>query len=101
MGQWAWGIAGALFALLGAHKILTGEPGLRGDVPIPAWTGWIQLPFGIWVLFLSIRALWRNRNAPAPPPVNIDEEAARAEAAMDAMYLREHGKLPEKPKKDA
>ena len=101
MWYW-WGILlGALASLLGAHKLVTGEPGLYwGDVPIPAWTGWIQLPFGIWVLFLSIRALRRNRNTPEPP-VDIDEDAARAEAELDAMYLREHGKLPEKPKKDA
>lgn len=91
---------GVLASLSGARQILTGEPGIRGGVEIPVWAGWIELPFGIWVLFLSIRALRRNRNIPAPP-VNIDEEAARAEAELDAMYLREHGKLPEKPRKDA
>ena len=100
MGQWGWLFVGAVFSFFGAHKVLTGEPGIYWDVPIPAWTGWIELPVGLWVLFVSIRALRRNRNKPEPV-VNIDEDAARAEAELDAMYLREHGKLPEKPKKDA
>ena len=95
---------GVLMSYLGAHKIFTGEDGVyRGGVPIPAWTSWLELPFGILLLLSSIRLVirdWRNPK-PEPPVVNLDEEAARAEAAMDAMYLREHGKLPEKPKKDA
>jgi len=102
--SWLWGILlGVLASLLGAHKLLTGEPGLYwGNVPIPAWVGWVQLPFGLWVLFLSIRALKRNWHTPEPPPppVNIDEEAAKAEAEMDAMYVRDHGELPDKNQKD-
>ena len=104
MDNWLGIIAGAAFSYLGAHKIITGKPGLYwGDVSIPAWTGWVQLPFGLLLLFVSIRAWWRNRHTPRTPapPVNIDEEAARAEAAMDAMYARDHGKAPEKPQKDA
>lgn len=89
---------GLRLSFLGAQKILTGEPGLYwGDVTIPAWTGWLQLPVG--VLFVEIRTLWRERSKPKPV-INIDEEAARAAAELDAMYLREHGKLPDKPKKD-
>ncbi len=34
------------------------------------------------------------------PKTYTEEEDARAEAEMDAWYLREHGELPEKPKKD-
>ena len=100
MGHW-WGIiAGILLSFLGAQKIITGKPGIYwGGVPIPAWTGWFQLPAGIALLFLAIRGLRRDKNAPKPI-INIDEEAKRAEAELDAMYLREHGKLPEKNKKD-
>ena len=100
MMHWLGTILGVLFSYLGTHKILTGEPGNYHGLPIPAWVGWIQLPAGLWVLFFSIRALKRDWHIPKPP-VNIDEEAARAEAEMDAMYLREHGTPPEKPKKDA
>ena len=100
MSNWCGALVGVLFAFSGALKVVTGKPSIRWGVEIPAWTGWITFPFGVWVLFVSVRALWRNRNTPKPV-VNIDEEAARAEAAMDAMYLRDHGEPPEKPKKDA
>ena len=101
MDHWLGIIAGVAFSYLGAHKIITGEPGgFWWGGSIPAWTGWVQLPLGLLLLFVSIRALWRYKPTPKPP-VNIDEEAARAEAAMDAMYLRDHGKAPEKPEKDA
>lgn len=99
---WVWGFIGLSFICLGAIKILTGEPTTRGGVIKPVWTGWVELPFGILILFLSIRGLLRNRKLPEPPPVavDVDEEAARAEAIMDAMYLQEHGELPDKPPKD-
>ena len=102
MSYW-WGVfIGVGLSFLGAHTILTGESGTRWGVAIPSWTGWVQLPVGIWVLFVSIRALWRDRNKVEPVVVvNLDEEAARAEADLDAMYLRDHGELPEKPKKDS
>ncbi len=52
---------GLMFSFLGSYGILTGKLYLsKENIPIPAWTGWVQLPFGIWVLFLSIRAWWRN-----------------------------------------
>ncbi len=66
---------------------------------IPVWAGWFQLPFGLLILFVSIRALKRDWRKPKPV-VNIDEEAAAAEAELDAEYLREHGEPPEKPKRD-
>ena len=93
---------GVVLSYLGALKILTGEPGYYRGHSIPAWIGWVQLPFGLWFLFLSIRALKRNWHTPKPPPppVNIDEEAAKAEAEMDAMYVRDHGELPDKNQKD-
>ena len=99
MSHWLGVLFGVGFSFLGAHKILTGEPGIRWGIPIPAWTGWVQLPVGIWALVVFTRALWRDRNK-VEPVVNLDEEAARAEADLDAMYLRDHGELPEKPKKD-
>lgn len=61
-GSW-WGgiLMGLMFSFLGSYGILTGKLYLsKENIPIPAWTGWVQLPFGIWVLFLSIRAWWRN-----------------------------------------
>lgn len=92
-------IVGLLFFLLGIEKIITGTGGLYWGVRIPAWTGWVQLPVGIVFLVVSIRVLWRNRNEPKPlPKIYTDEDAAKAEAEMDALYLREHGELPEKPK---
>ena len=96
---WCGILLGVLASFSGARQLLTGEPGFRGGLEIPAWTGWVQLPFGLWVLFLSIRALKRNWHTPEPP-VNLDEEAAKAEAEMDAMYVRDHGELPDKNQKD-
>ena len=97
--MWLWVVAGMLFVFLGAHKIITGEPDLRGGVETPAWTGWVQLPFGLWIVYLSIRAIWRNRKTPEPP-VNIDMDAPHADAKQDTMPLQEQGKLSEKNQND-
>ena len=48
----------------------------------------------------------KQEQASASPPAHLrlgrkGEDAARAEAELDAMYLRERGKLPEKLKKAA
>ena len=95
---------GLMFSFLGSYGILTGKLYLsKENIPIPAWTGWVQLPFGIWVLFLSIRAWWRNQKNPdseSARNVTLDEEASRAEAELDAMYLREHGEPPQNYNKD-
>ena len=104
LDYWGWISLGALFSFFGAREILTGESYLyHGDVIIHAWYGWVELHAGIWILFLSIRALWRNKKNPESESarnLTLDEEAAHAEAQLDAMYLREHGEPPQKPNKD-
>ncbi|CAK7066863.1 MAG: hypothetical protein DELT_01677 [Desulfovibrio sp.] len=92
-------VGGILLVLSGALTLITGDRTWRGTT-IPAWTAWPEILLGIIVCALAIWSLRRNKKDPKRPNYT-DEEAARAEAAMDAMYLREHGKLPEKPKKDA
>ena len=79
------------------YGLLTIDDGFewRG-VYIPIWTDWFLLFCGILILILSIRAIRRGEGK---PKVYTTEDAARAEAEMDAMYLREHGEPPEKPEK--
>ena len=48
---------------------------------------------------LAIHYLTRNKES-FKEPVYTDEDTARAKADMDAMYLREHGNLPEPPEDD-
>ena len=94
-----WGIvAGFCLLYSGTMKIITGMDGEYWGVPVPAWTGWIFLPLGVTIFSLSFRALRRGEGKNNPKAYTA-EEAARAEAALDAMYLREHGAPPEKPKK--
>ncbi len=100
-----WGIfLGMGFSFLGLYKVVTGKSGWYGDLPIPAWTGWLQLPFGLCCLFWGIRGLWRNWNAPPEPepiiqPGDLDAQIAEEQTKLDALYLREHGRLPEKPER--
>ncbi|MCL1939951.1 MAG: hypothetical protein FWG04_04755 [Desulfovibrionaceae bacterium] len=63
------------------------------------WFGWIFLPCGIAITVLSIISL---RRGGGKPKKYTDEDVARAKEALDRMYLREHGTLPEEPpsKKD-
>ena len=56
---------------------------------------WVFLPVGIFFTVASIRALWRGEK-----PKYTDEDAARAKKALDRMYLKEHGKLPEEDKEE-
>jgi hypothetical protein len=67
--------------------------------PIPAWTGWIHLPFGIIICIITINALWRDRGKPKPKEYT-DEDIARFKEELDHMYFREHGKWPVKPPPD-
>lgn len=101
---WAGFSSAIILIWCGVTTIQKDEPYFyRGVGLIPPWFGWIDLFAGIWILFLSIRAVWRNRQNPQPESTKndtLDEEAARAEAELDAMYLREHGEPPQKPKKD-
>ena len=103
LGYWASILLGAFFVFFGAEQIVTGKPVYYKSTEVPAWAGFITFPFGLWVMFVSIRGLWRGRGKPPEPPktaAEIDEEAARAKARLDAMYLREYGVPPETPKKD-
>ena len=42
----------------------------------------------------------KNPESESARNLTLDEEAAHAEAQLDAMYLREHGEPPQKPNKD-
>ena len=103
---WLFILLGIFFAVYGGSQIVTGKPDYYKGTEVPAWAGFVTFPYGLWMVFVSIRALWRGRGRtepekPEPPktPAEIDEEIARAKAAADAEYLRQHGKLPETPKK--
>jgi hypothetical protein len=58
-------------------------------VPIVDWIGWVELPVGIIICILSIRALRRG------PKKYSGEEIARAKEALDRMHFAEHGVWPE------
>ena len=106
--RWAGLSIGIWFLLTGGHAILTGEPGItylgffsRGDVRAHLWVSWLRVPAGVWVLYWAVRAFLRARENPEPEPTVIsDEDAARLKAELDAMYVREHGTLPQPPPLD-
>ncbi|MCL1939890.1 MAG: hypothetical protein FWG04_04445 [Desulfovibrionaceae bacterium] len=95
-----WALAlGILLIVSGVFGIITGVGGyLGGDlvpkIPVVDWAGWIFLPCGIAITVLSIIALRRGEGKPKK---YTDEDVARAKEALDRMYLREHGSLPEEP----
>ena len=91
-------VGGIFLVISGICTLVFGERPWRGTL-IPEWTAWPEIILGLIVCGLALWDIRRNRGHPKPP-VNIDEEAARAEVELDAMYLREHGTPPEKPKKD-
>ena len=95
---WLWLILGCMITGGSLYGLTMTENGLgwRG-VPVPLWAHWLLLICGIALLALSIRALLQGKGKHEP---FTDEDAARAEAELDAMYLREHGELPDKSKKD-
>ena len=90
---------GCMTAGWGLFRLVLGDEYIWRGGSAPRWTDWLLLLCGIVIIIYAIFALWRDWHTPKPP-VNIDEEAARAEVELDAMYLREHGTPPEKPKKD-
>ena len=91
-------LSGIIFIATGTKRVVTGIGYSWGKFPTPGWTGWGFLFIGFLICFLSIRAWRRDRGKPKPEPERYtDEEAAKAKAEMDQMYLREHGVPPEEP----
>jgi hypothetical protein len=82
--------------------VITGEDAPFRDFYVFAWAGWIFLPAGVVICFLSIRAIRRGEGK-VEPKTYTEEDVAKAKEALDRMYLKEHGKLPEEEehKKDA
>jgi hypothetical protein len=94
-------IVGIMVIVWGLDIIITGEGGytgglLVGKAPVVDFAGWILLPCGIAMTFLSIISLRRGEGKRKPKKYT-DEDVVRAKEALDRMYLREHGKLPEEP----
>ena len=52
---------GLLFLVLGLDSIITGNPIKRQYIPAPSWAGWIVAPFGVWILYMTFKARWRNK----------------------------------------
>lgn len=71
------------------------------DVVVPQWELWPLLFIGIIICIISIRAIQRGEGKKKEKKYT-DEDAARAEAEMDKIYLKEHGAPPDKknPKDD-
>lgn len=91
-------VGGILLVISGSLTLLSGDRPWRGTI-IPAWTAWPEILLGVIACALAIWNLRRQKGRPKQPAYT-DEDIAHAEADLDAMYLQEHGKLPEKPKKD-
>jgi len=87
-------IAGSLYG----WSVGIGAFGKGGPSP-PIWTNWIFLFSGIGITAYSIYGFILRKEKPeVHTETCTDEEVAKAEAEMDAMYLRQYGELPEKPK---
>ncbi|MDR1241360.1 MAG: hypothetical protein LBM00_01035 [Deltaproteobacteria bacterium] len=91
-------VGGILMVFDGSLTLLSGDRLWRGTI-IPAWTAWPEILLGAIVCALAIWDMRRSKGHPKQP-VYTDEDVARAEDELDAMYLREHGELPQKPPKD-
>ncbi|MCC8194929.1 MAG: hypothetical protein LIP28_09825 [Deltaproteobacteria bacterium] len=64
---------------------------------VPIWTNYLLFSAGVVLIVLSLRAI---RNGKGKKEGFTDEDARKAEAEMDALYCREHGEPPEKPKRE-
>ena len=100
---WPWWVlfTGCVITYLGICGLLSGEEfylahAVYGGVYVPMWTRWFVLPFGILFIVISIYALYRGEGKER---IYTEEEAARAKAELDAMYLYEYGELPKMPEK--
>ena len=90
-----WGfLGGSIPFLSGLWKIVTGEGGDYWGVPVPYWVGWVFMPAGALWMIVSLR----GRIVVEPRPYT-EEDAQKAEAELDAMYLRDYGEPPEKHKR--
>ena len=88
-------VFGIMLTVDGAYFTITGRGSSYWGFPVAYWVRWSFLLMGIIICMLSIRALRRGEGKPKK---YTEEDATRAEAELDAMYLRDHGELPEKPK---
>jgi len=99
-----WGglFCGSLLIGISAYNLLT----IKGDgymswkgVYVPVWENWFLLLAGIVIIAPSLYDLMRGKDKPEScAETYTDKETAQAEAEMDAMYFRQYGELPEKPK---
>ena len=98
--NWAGIVFGVPLILDGTCMLVTGQGGQYWDFPVPARAGWVFLSVGIIAIGLSISGL---RRPARKEPLYSDQEVERAKAALDRMYLQEHGTLPKKepPKEEA
>lgn len=94
--SWAAIIAGLLLAVVNTLSIFDGGGIFRG-FHLPVWTCSGLALCGIFFVILGIRGVRRKKEL--APHVYTAEDAQKAEAEMDAMYLRDHGEPPEKNKK--
>ena len=93
---WITLVLGCLITGGSAYGLLTIDDGYyRHGVYVPIWGNWLLLPVGLIIMIIAIRAILRGEAKPIP---YSDEELAKAKAELDALYLREHGELPQKPK---
>ena len=92
-------IGGILLVISGLLTLEAGDHMWR-DTIVPGWTAWPKIILGLAVCGLSLWNLRRNKDHLKRPACTTDEEAAKAEAEMDAMYVRDHGELPDKNQKD-
>ena len=98
MRHFAWGyfILGLIIILSSLGLLLNGPRVWRASV-IPEWNGWPGLVLGCAICIIALRTIRRNKNNPKPFTYS-DEDVTKAKAELDAIYLREHGELPQKPK---
>ncbi len=96
MGRLGLFLLGVVLIADGMISLITGDGRHSwGKFPVPSWSGWIFVPIGVIICIMALRAIRRGEGKPKP---YTDEDAKRAEAELDRMYLRDHGEPPEKKK---
>ena len=81
---------------IGVWELLHG-PGFYRGVEIHPIAPWMLITIGGGGLIYSCYTMKKQKRLPDEKLVS-DEELAKAKAEMDALYLREHGELPQRPK---
>lgn len=94
--HWGGVLAGTVVLIMGAMQIVTGDGGRYWGHPVPAWTGWIQAPIGLYILYLSLRAIWSGEGKTKKNSAT-DEEVAAAKAVLDRMHFKKYGVMPDHP----